>query len=337
MPRKISNKMPSIGIIGTGFYVPEKILTNKELTKFVDTSDEWIYQKTGIRERRIADSKEATSDLAIHAAEQAMHNAGIQAEDLDLIVLATSTPDMIQPATAPIVQGKIKAFKSAAFDVSAVCAGFVYATSVAYSMMRTNKNYKKTLVIGAETYSRILDWTDRTTCVYFGDGAGAVVLSKVKDGFGIQNYYLQNDGRGADIIKFLAGGSRYPATPETLAKNMHRFEMQGKQVWDFAVKVLPLSIKKVIEEAGKTIQDIDLIISHQANINIIKVSLDKLGLSMEKTYTNMDRYGNTSGASIPIALSEAHQKGLLKKGDNVVLVGFGGGLSYGAVYLKWAL
>jgi len=163
------------------------------------------------------------------------------------------------------------------------------------------------------------------------------VTSAVEDGFGIQNYYLQNDGRGADVIKFLAGGSRYPATSETLAKNMHRFEMHGKKVWDFAVKVLPLSIKKVIEEAGKTVQDIDLIISHQANINIIKTSMNELGLSMEKTYTNMDRYGNTSGASIPIALSEAHQRGLLKKGDNVVLVGFGGGLSYGAVYLKWAL
>ena len=329
--------MPKIGIIGTGFYVPKKILTNQELTKSLDTSDEWIYQKTGIRERRIADPQEATSDLAICASQEAIRNAGILAEDIDLIVLATSTPDMIQPATAPIVQGKINAFRSAAFDVSAVCAGFIYAISVAYSMMQTNKDYKKALVVGADTYSRILDWTDRTTCVYFGDGAGAVVLSEVGNDFGVENYYLQNDGRGAGVIKFLAGGSRYPATSETLAKNMHRFQMQGDKVWDFAVKVLPLSVKKVMEYAGKTVEDIDMVISHQANINIIKTSLEKLGLSMERTYTNMERYGNTSGASIPIALSEAHQKGLLKKGDNIVLVGFGGGLSYGAVHLRWAL
>ena len=329
--------MSKIGIIGTGFYVPKKILTNQELTKSLDTSDEWIYQKTGIRERRIADPQEATSDLAICASQEAIRNAGILAEDIDLIVLATSTPDMIQPATAPIVQGKINAFRSAAFDVSAVCAGFIYAISVAYSMMQTNKNYKKAIVVGADTYSRILDWTDRTTCVYFGDGAGAVVLSEVENDFGVENYYLQNDGRGADVIKFLAGGSRYPATLETLAKNMHRFQMQGDKVWDFAVKVLPLSVKKVIEDAGKTVEDIDMVISHQANINIIKTSLEKLGLSMERTYTNMECYGNTSGASIPIALSEAHKKGLLKKGDNIVLVGFGGGLSYGAVYLRWAL
>jgi len=329
--------MNDIGIIGTGFYVPAKVLTNKELEKRLETSDEWIYQKVGIKERRIAEPQEATSDLAIYASQESMRSAGIHSDDVDLIVLATSTPDMIQPSTAAIVQGKIGAINSAAFDVSAVCAGFVYAITVAYAMMKAIKDYKKALVIGAETYSRILDWNDRNTCVYFGDGAGAVVLGKVEEGTGIRNTFLRNDGRGANVIKFLGGGSRYPSSLETLEKNMHRFEMQGKQVWDFATTVCPLSVKKVVEDAGERLQDIDMVISHQANINIIKYSMDKLGLPMEKTFTNLDKYGNTSGASIPIALADAHQKGLIKKGNNVVLVGFGGGLSYGAVYLKWAI
>lgn len=325
-----------VAIIGTGYYVPSKILTNKDLTKIVDTSEEWIFDKVGVRERHIADQTEATSDLALYAALDALQNASVHADEIDLIVLATSTPDMIQPSTAAILQGKLGAINSAAFDVSAVCAGFVYALSVAYSMLQVNKNYKKALVIGAETYSRILDWNDRNTCVFFGDGAGATVVSKIEENEGIKNYFIKNDGRGASVIKFMGGGSRYPASSDTLEKNMHKFEMQGKRVWDFATTKCPIAVNNVIAESGKKVSDIDLLISHQANINIIKSCMKTLGLPMEKTYTNLEWYGNTSGASIPIALAEANLKGLLKKGDNVVLVGFGGGLSYGAVYLTWA-
>ncbi|HHX60640.1 MAG TPA: ketoacyl-ACP synthase III [Epulopiscium sp.] len=329
--------MKNVGIIGSGFYVPSKVMTNREIAKMVNTTEEWIYDKVGIKERRIAAPQEATSDLAIYAALEAMRNANVHAEDIDLIILATSTPDMIQPATASIVQGKLGALNSAAFDVSAVCAGFVYALTVAYGMMKGISSYKKVLVIGAETYSRILDWNDRSTCVFFGDGAGAVILGEVEEGLGIQTSFLRNDGRGASVIKFLAGGSRYPASIETLEKNMHRFEMQGKQVWDFATTVCPQAVTKVVEEAGEEVENLDLVITHQANINIIKKSMEKLGLPMSKTYTNIEHYGNTSGASVAIALAEAHQKGILKKNDKLALVGFGGGLAYGAIYMNWAL
>jgi 3-oxoacyl-[acyl-carrier-protein] synthase-3 len=326
-----------IGIIGTGYYLPSKILTNQDLEQMVETSDSWIYSKVGIRERRIAGPHEATSDLALRAAQEALSNAGVEPEEIDLIVLATSSPDMIQPATAAIVQGKLGALNSAAFDVSAVCAGFVYGMTVAWSMMQANPSYKRALVIGAETYSRILDWTDRTTCVYFGDGAGAVVLGKQAGELGIQTTFLKNDGRGAGAIRYLGGGSRHPASLETLAQKMHRFEMNGREVWNFATEACPLSIRKVVSDAGLNLSDIDWVIAHQANINIIRHSLADLGIPMEKTYTTIEKYANTAGASIPITLAEAHAKGLFKKGDKIVLVGFGGGLSLGAIYLNWGM
>ncbi len=327
----------AIGIIGTGYFVPDKILTNKELEQMVNTTDEWIFSKVGVRERRIADPHDATSDLAIYASQEALRSAGIHPDDLDLIILATSSPDMIQPATASILQGKIGALNSAAFDVSAVCAGFPYAITVAYSMMTALPQYKKALVIGAETYSRLLDWTDRNTCVYFGDGAGAVVLGQVEEGYGIKSTFLKNDGRGAGVIRFQGGGSRYPTSPETIAKKFHRFEMNGKEVWEFANRVCPESVRAVCDTAGLPVSELNWVISHQANINIINNSMDALGLSRDKTYTTIAKYGNTSGASIPITLAEAHKKGIFKKGDNIALVGFGGGLSQGAVLLKWAI
>lgn len=329
--------MRSIGITGTGYYVPERIMTNDEIATFLDTSDAWIYSKTGIHARRIAAPHEATSDLAVESSRRALQSAGVRVEDVDLIVLATSTPDMIQPSTAAIVQGRLGAVNAAAFDVSAVCAGFAYAMTVAYSMMVANPAYKQVLVIGAETYSRILDWKDRKTCVFFGDGAGAVVLSDVPAGTGVRSTFLMNDGRKADVIHFAAGGSRHPASLETLEKNMHRFVMDGHQVWDFAIKAFPDAVRRVVASAGDRMEDVSLVISHQANINIIRHALEELGLAMDKTFTNLDRYGNTSGASIPIALAEARENRRLAKGDNLVLVGFGGGLSYGAVYLKWSV
>lgn len=327
--------MKAIGIKGTGYYVPSKILTNKELEKKLDTTDEWIYTKVGVKERRIASNHEATSDLALYAAQNAIRNAGIHAEDIDLIVLATSSPDMVQPPTASIVQGKLGAYNAAAFDVGAVCAGFVYAISVGHSMMVADSRYKHVLVIGAETYSRIMDWNDRTTCVFFGDGAGACILSEVDKGRGIKTKYLMTEGQGASVIQFLAGGSRYPTTHDTINQNLHRFQMEGKAVWTFATRVMPLAVRKVIDESGLTINDIDWIFPHQANINIIKKCFQDLGVPMEKTYTTIEKYANTSGASIIITLAEASKKGLLNKGDKVVLVGFGGGLSYGAMLVEW--
>lgn len=325
----------TIGIKGTGYYVPSKVVTNKELEKTIDTTDEWIYSKVGVKERRIASNQEATSDLALYAAQNAIRDAGIHAEDINLIVLATSSPDMIQPPTASIVQGKLGAYNAAAFDVGAVCAGFVYAISVGYSMMVAEPLYKHVLVIGAETYSRIMDWKDRSTCVFFGDGAGACILSESDGTKGIMTKFLMTEGQGASVIQFLAGGSRYPATHETLDKNMHRFQMEGKAVWDFATRVMPYAVRKVVDDAGLTLANIDWIFPHQANINIIKKCFEDLGVPMEKTYTTIAKYANTSGASVIITLAEAAQEGILKKGDKIVIVGFGGGLSYGAMLLEW--
>lgn len=325
--------MENIGIKGIGYYVPNKTWTNRDLSKMVETSDEWIYNKTGIKERRIADPCEATSDLALYASLDALEDAGLTAGDIDLIILATSSPDMIQPSTAAILQGKLGAKNAAAFDVSAVCAGFVFAVTIAAGMMK-GLGYKNVLVVGAETYSRILDWKDRNTCVFFGDGAGAVVLSETEE-LGFIGSYIMNNGRGWDVIKYPAGGTRIPTSHETVDKGLHAFAMQGKKVWEFATAVFPESIRTVTATHGYDVQDIDWVISHQANINIIKTSMEKLGLPMEKTYTTIDKYGNTSGASVPITLAEAYKKGLLKKGDLITLIGFGGGLSWGSVLLKW--
>jgi 3-oxoacyl-[acyl-carrier-protein] synthase-3 len=312
------------------------VLTNHELEKKLDTTDEWIYTKTGIKERRIADECEATSDLAIYAALDALEDADLRARDIDLIIVATSTPDMIQPSTASIVQGKLGTFNAAAFDVSSVCAGFVYAMSVAVGMMRGFDKYRNVLVIGAETYSKILDWNDRTTCVFFGDGAGAVVLSEVEEDYGYLSHYLMNNGRGWNVIKFPAGGSRIPTTHDSIDKGLHCFRMEGKQVWDFAINAFPEAINQVIGNAGLTVEGIDFIVSHQANINIIKESLKRLGIPFEKTYTTIEKYANTSGASVPITLAEADKHKLINKGDIVALVGFGGGLSWGGMLLKWS-
>ncbi|RCX10510.1 3-oxoacyl-[acyl-carrier-protein] synthase-3 [Anaerobacterium chartisolvens] len=325
--------MKNIGITGTGYYVPNMVWTNHDLEKKLDTTDEWIYSKTGIKERRIADPCEATSDLALYAALDAIKDAGITPAEIDLIILATSSPDMLQPSTAAILQGKLGASRAAAFDISAVCAGFVFAVTVAAAMMR-GLGYKNVLVVGAETYSRIMDWNDRNTCVFFGDGAGAAVLSQT-DEAGYLDSFIMNNGRGWDVIKLPAGGSRIPATHDTIDKGLHAFTMQGKRVWDFATRVFPESIETVLSKAGLKTEDISLVISHQANINIIKASLKKLGIPFEKTYTTIEKYGNTSGASIPITLAEAAGKNLIKKGDVVAMVGFGGGLSWGAALFKW--
>lgn len=325
----------AIGIVGTGSYLPEKVLTNFDLEKMVNTSDKWIYTKTGIRERRIAAEDEATSDMAVKAALAALHDAKLKPLDIDLIILATSSPDMIQPPTACIVQGRIGAYNAGAFDISAVCSGFVYALSIGADLMKGNDGYKTILVIAAETYSRILDWTDRKTCVFFGDGATAVVLKQVDSSYGVLGSYLKADGRGWDIIKLSTGGTRHPATHETINNKMHVFQMNGKKVWDFAIKSFPDAVIKGLKRCGLTLKDLDFLISHQANAVLIKTCLEKLGIPMEKTYLNVDKYGNTSGASAGIALDEAVRLGKIKNEDIVVIVGFGGGLTWGSVVLKW--
>lgn len=328
-------KMKNIGIIGTGSYLPQTVWTNDDLvSRGVETTDEWVFAKTGIKQRHIAADNEATSDLAVQASLRAMEAASLSPDEIDLIVLATSSPDMIQPSTAAIVQGKLGAKNAAAFDVGAVCAGFVYAMVTAIGMMRGFAHYKKVLVIGSETYSRILDWDDRSTCVFFGDGAGAVVLSETKAP-GYLSHFMMNDGTGAEVIKFPAGGSRLPASEQTLSDGLHAFQMDGRKVWDFAIKAFPEAVKKSCEFAGCKLGDLDLVISHQANINIIEKSMEALGLPMWKTHTTIDDTANTSSASVPIALDYAVKAGKLKKNDNLSLVGFGGGLSWGACLLKW--
>lgn len=327
--------MKNIGIIGTGHYLPNQVWTNHDLEKKLDTTDEWIYSKTGIRQRHIADPDEATSDLALYASLNALKDSGLHAEDIDLIVLATSSPDMIQPSTAAILQGKLGASNAAAFDVGAVCAGFVYAINTAVGMMRGFPDqYRKVLVVGAETYSRILDWKDRSTCVFFGDGAGAVVLSQTEKP-GYLAHYMMNDGLGWDVIKFPAGGSRLPASEQTIKDGLHAFQMDGKKVWDFAIKAMPQAVRQAAQNAGIPVAAIDFIVPHQANINIIKRSMQELGLPMERTHPTIECTANTSGASIPVALDIAVKAGKLKTGDTFCLVGFGGGLSWGACLSKW--
>ncbi|KYZ77339.1 3-oxoacyl-ACP synthase [Anaerosporomusa subterranea] len=324
----------SVGIIGLGSYAPENIVTNKDLEKIVDTDDQWIVDRTGIRERRIADPGVATSDLSAKAAEKALIDAGLTANDIDLIIVATATPDMAFPSTACIVQDKIKATKAAAFDLSAGCSGFVYALITGAQFIKAGL-YKHVLVIGAETISRILDWKDRNTCVLFGDGAGAAVLGEVTAGCGLLSAHLGSDGSGAELLKQPAGGSRLPASLDTVTDSMHFLQMNGNEVFKFAIKVMGEAAMKAIEDAGLSTEDVDFMIPHQANVRIIQSAAKRLKLPMEKVMVNVDRYGNTSAATIPIALDEALREGKVKQGDNIVLVGFGAGLTWASAVIKW--
>jgi len=321
-------------IIGTGHYVPEKTLTNQDLEKMVDTSDEWIITRTGIRERRIAKRTESTSDLATKAALNALDSAGVKPEELDCIIVATATPDMMFPSVACLVQEKIEAVNAAAFDIEAACTGFIYALTMAQQFLLT-RYYSKVLVIGAETLSKITDYKDRNTCVLFGDGAGAVVLELGEEGSGILSSELGADGKGAKLLKLPAGGSLHPASGETVNNRMHYIKMDGNEVFKFAARKMSSSAKNVIEKAGLDVKDIDFLIPHQANIRIIASAAKRLDIEEEKVYVNLDRYGNMSAASIPVALDEAVKKGLIGRGDNIVLVGFGGGLTWGAILIRW--
>ncbi|EPY04139.1 3-oxoacyl-ACP synthase [Paenibacillus sp. E194] len=324
----------SVGIIGTGKYVPERVLTNADMEKMVDTNDEWIVSRTGIKERRIAAEHEATSDLAFYAAEKALQAAGISAEELDLIVVATVTPDMSFPSTACLVQKRLGATKAAAFDLSAACSGFVYGLANASNFIAMG-TYKYALVIGAECLSRITDYTDRNTCILFGDGAGAAVLGPVPEGRGFQSFVLGADGNGGELLKIEAGGSRMPASAETVENKRHYLYMNGREVFKFAVRIMGNAAEEALEKAGKKKEDISLMVPHQANTRIIHAALERLNLSEDKCVINLPYYANTSAASIPLALAEAAEQGRIQEGDTILLVGFGGGLTWGASVIVW--
>lgn len=328
------NTAYSVGIAGIGSYVPSKVITNEDLSKLVDTSDEWIVQRTGIRERRIVDDNTSTSDIATIAARRALQDGEILPEEIDLILVATVTPDMAFPSTACIVQKNIGAVNAAAFDISVGCAGFIYGLSIGVSFIRSGA-YNKVLIIGAETLSKIVNWKDRSTCILFGDGAGACVLERCEDGFGFLDFDLGTDGTGGDLLTMPAGGSRLPASFETVSNNLHTIKMDGQEVFKFAVRIIEKTSVNLLNKANIALDEIDYLVPHQANIRIIEAASKKLKLSDDKVYVNLDRYGNMSSASIPVALDEAYRKGLLKKGDMILLVAFGAGLSWGSTLLKW--
>lgn len=330
MPKEMINT----GIAGVGAYVPDKIVTNADLEKIVDTSNEWIISRSGIRERRIAPPEMATSDFAVIAANEAIANAGITAEDIDLVIVATNTPDMIFPATACLVQDRIGAKKAGAFDLAAGCTGFVYAMIVGSQFVSTGA-CQNVLVIGSENLSKILNWKDRKTCVLFGDGAGAVVLRQAAPGSGILSQKLWADGSGGQFLKLPAGGSRLPASHETVDNNLHYLHMKGRDIFRFAVRTTGKAAAEVLSAAGIKVSDVDCFIPHQANVRIIEAAAKRLGLPREKVLVNVDRYGNTSTASVPIALAEALRDGRIKKGDHILMVGFGAGLTWAAAVLKW--
>ncbi|NHN28420.1 beta-ketoacyl-ACP synthase III [Paenibacillus agricola] len=323
-----------VGIIGTGKYVPDRVLTNRELEQMVETNDEWIVSRTGIRERRIVSPEQASSDLAYAASLKALEMAGIGPEQLDLIVVATITPDMAFPSTACILQDKLGAKKAAAFDLSAACSGFIYGLANASNFIAMG-TYKYALVVGTECLSKITDYTDRNTCILFGDGSGAVVLGVVPEGRGFKSFELGADGSGGELLKVAGGGSRCPASPQSLETKQHFIYMAGSEVFKFAVRIMGNAAEEALRKAGMTRKDIDLLIPHQANIRIIQSALNRLELSEDKCVINLDKYGNVSAASIPIALAEAVEAGRLQEGDRLVMVGFGGGLTWGASVLVW--
>lgn len=325
-----------VGILGTGAYLPEKIVTNNDIAKIIETNDEWIISRTGIKERRICDEHTATSDLALEAAKRALEDAGVKAEDLDLIVLGTSTPDnMLFPATACLIQAKLGAHKAAAFDLSIACSGFVYSLITASQFVATGA-YKRVLVIGADTLSKNLNWEDRSTCILFGDGAGAVVLGPVEEGNGLLSFELGAQGDLDSKLIVPAGGSRTPLTAENISNRKHFIEMAGPEVYKFAVKIMGEAAARVIDKAGLSLEDIDYFVPHQANNRIIEAAAKRLKLSKEKVFKNVEKYGNTSAASVPVALDEAVKGGKIKKGDNIILVGFGAGLAWAAATIRWS-
>ncbi|MBU0495106.1 MAG: ketoacyl-ACP synthase III [Chloroflexi bacterium] len=321
-------------VVGWGKYVPRHVLTNDELARTVDTTDEWIRERTGIGQRHLAEDDETTASMAIQAARQALDVARLNPARLDLIIVATATPDHVFPATACLIQDALGASHAAAFDLSAGCSGFVYGLSVAANLL-TAGAYQTALVIGAETLSRIVNWTDRNTCVLFGDGAGAVILQVGENEGGVLASVLGADGSGGDLLRLPAGGSKIPTSHRSVTDGLHFIEMEGRQVFRFAVRTMPAATREVLAKVGLSPTDLDLLIPHQANQRIIEAAAKSLELSAETVYSNLERHGNTSAASIPIALCEAVEEGRIQPGNLVVAVGFGAGLTWGAAAIRW--
>jgi 3-oxoacyl-[acyl-carrier-protein] synthase III len=329
----VSGTPIAVGITGVGFYAPEKVLTNAELETMVDTSDEWITTRTGIKERRVASSEQAASDLALPAARQALERAGTTAEELDLVIVATATPDMLFPATAAIVADELGAKRAAAYDLLAGCTGFVYALAQAYGALATGLS-KRALVVGTEALSKITNWEDRSTCILFGDGAGAAVAAPVDEG-GILGFELGADGSGGPDLCVPAGGSRRPIDAGALEEEAQFIRMNGAEVFRFATRIMVSSAEELLAACGAGVEDIDLYVPHQANKRIIDHAVKNLGLDPGKVLLNIDRYGNTSSASIPIGLAEAQADGLLEDGTRLLMSAVGAGLTWGSVYMTW--
>ena len=323
-----------IAIVGTGSYAPERILTNAELEKMVETSDEWIVTRSGIRERHIARPDEATSDMATAAARQALDAAHVKAEDVDLIIVGTVTPDMVFPNTACFVQNNLGAKRATCFDLEAACSGFLFAMETARQFLMSG-TVRTALVIGAEKLSSVTDWQDRTTCVLFGDGAGAVVMQAVDDDRGIMASVTGSDGALTELLNIPGGGSRFPATHESVDKRLHYMKMAGREVFKHAVRNMGEAATRALEQCGLTVNDVACVIPHQANMRIVDAIRERMGLPPERFFVNLDRYGNTSAASVPLALDQAVRAGRIKPGDVVVLVAFGGGFTWGATVLRW--
>ena len=322
-----------VGILGLGFYVPEKVLTNADLEQIVETTDEWIRTRTGIRERRVVAEGQAASDLSVEAARRALADAKLKPTDLDLILVATMTPDMPCPSTACLVQAKLGAPQAAATDVSAACAGFVYALIAAHAFVSSGI-YTRVLVIGAEVLSKVVDWTDRSTCVLFGDGAGAAIVGPVAEG-GILSTVLGSDGTKADLLKVPGGGSMTPASHASVDQRMHYLKMNGTEVFKLATRIMADAASQALAKCGLKPEDVACVIPHQANLRIISAVVERLGVPIEKVYLNVERYGNMSAASTIVALCEAVQQGRIKQGDIVLLVAFGAGLAWGSLVIKW--
>jgi 3-oxoacyl-[acyl-carrier-protein] synthase-3 len=327
-----------VRVAGIGAYVPDRVMSNAELATRVDTSDEWIVSKTGIRERRLSELREAPSDMGYQAALRCLSNSGVKGSSVDLIVVACATPDQSQPAVACMIQEKLGMAEQGcpAFDVNSVCAGFVFALNVAQSMMLAAPlKFRNALVIGTDAFSKILNWEDRRTCIFFGDGAGAVLLSQTDAHEGRIQFQLGSDGRGQHCIKVPAGGTRMPVTAEVLQKRLDKFTMDGPKVWEFAMRTVPRVVRSLLAEHGLRPADLDLLVFHQSNLRMIEGLMSLLELSMERTITTIENLGNTAAASIPLTLQKAWELGRLRPGSRVLLCGFGGGLSWGAALMEW--
>jgi 3-oxoacyl-[acyl-carrier-protein] synthase III len=322
-------------VLGTGAYAPKRILTNQDLEELVDTTDAWISERTGIKERRIAAEGEVTSDMAVIAARHALAMADTSAGELDMIIVATISADMPLPSCAVIIQAKLGAARAFAFDVSAACSGSLYALSIADQFIQTGKA-RRVLVIGAELLSRLVDWSDRNTCVLFGDAAGAMVVGPANDAQrGLLSTHLHSDGTAAQILAIPGGGSKHPPSEEVLARKMHKITMNGREIYKFAIRALPQAIQEALDANGLSVSDIDHIVPHQANARIVESVLDKLGIPLQKCWLNLDRYGNTSSASLPISLDEANRAGRLKRGDLIAMMAIGAGMTWGSALMRW--